>query len=759
MIDDRVVITLPPDAQPNSEPDDAANQQTSAFLSVMRSRFETVRNAEDLLRRNMMQDWLFRGGDQWAPDVLAARNEDDRACLTINRLPQFIRQVTNAQRTANLAVKVQAVDSGADIKTAEVLQGIIRNIEQQSDAAVAYSTAGDHQVTIGRGYWRIDTEFETELSFVQRIVVKRIRNPFTVFMDPSAMEPDGSDARYVLIIEDVPTDEYKIRFPGARIATIEDFETMGINWAYNDWMPTGKVRIAEYWYVEEVNTLAHLVEAPVADPGVDPVSGQPLPGMTMQVAVLDEDLSKLPAGYKILRSRPTRTRRVRQSLCSAIEILEGNTDKTAGALWPGKWIPVVPCIGDEMDINGRLDLRGMVRDARDPQRLYNYQNSTLAETLAMVPRAPWIGAEGSFEGHEVKWREANRRAFPYLEYKPKSIGGQLTGPPVRTSAGADVGAIMTAIQQSDQDLKATMGLYEPSLGVRQGAAQSGKAIQALQQQGETANSNFLDNMGRSIRFTGRILVDLIPHIYDVTRVLRILGSDNQEKSVAIHANDPNAPESDALPAGVQGIYNVGTGRYDIVVSAAPSVETKRKEALAVLSEFVTAYPAAFPVLGDLLVGALDWPGAQAAAERLKRGLPEQFRDPEDGAAPPVPPEIAAKMQELMAQLEQMGVELQQAQQIIQTKQIESEAKLKIEREQSAVDLKIAELKAALEKLKIEADLSMHRADMAHDRAMEAQARTDDRSDASRDRSHSVEDQARGDAREDAIRIHEPKDEK
>lgn len=738
------------------------NRTVAAFLSLARERWQTVQNAENKMRRAMLEDWRFRAGDdQWDPLTRTERDRDGRPCITINRIPQFVRQVTNAQRASNLAIKVRPVDSGADIKTAEVIQGLIRHIEQQSDAAVAYSTAGDHQATMGRGYWTVRTEYLDETSFDQVIKIRRVRNPLAVYVDPTAMEADGSDATYAFEIEDLSVAEFKLRFPKAKVASLEEIGEVGQRW--QDWMPAGRVRIAIYWYIEQEPSTVHLVQFMTTDGTV-----------AAEYPMFEEDLKQIPKDipHQVTAKRPSMRRQVKHALISACEILEGNEDRTAGRDWPGKWIPIIPVIGDETDINGELDLRGMVRDAKEPQRLYNYQQSTLAETLAMVPRAPFVGYEGQFEGHKAKWLQANKRSYPYLEVKPFTIGTQPAPLPQRMSAGADIGAIMTAIQQADSDLKATMGLYEPSLGIKQSDAQSGKAIQALQKQGENANSNFLDNLSRAIRFTGRIIVDLIPHVYDVPRVVRITGTDNREKAVMVGSQRDLLPSPEEKPEGVEGIFAMGVGRYDIVVTAGPSLESKRQEAFEALAAFVQAYPAAFPVLGDLIMQSLDWPGAQAAAERLKRMLPPQAQDPEEGQNSPE--QMAAQMQQMMAQLQQAGVTIQELQQAVEGKKLEIEAESKIESERIKSQERIADLKAQVDLIKLEKEINADRAlaliqgeidhleqrlDHAHQRGMAAVNQQQAREQSANQRKAQLQDRAmeRGDRTREQAREHARED--
>jgi hypothetical protein len=690
---------------PSSKGSQARAAKVEAFLTLARERFRTVVSVEAKLREDMLDDLRFRASDQWSEEALKDREEQGKPTLVINRIPQFIRQVLNSVRLSDLAVKVRPVDEGDDVAKADILQGLIRHIEDQSDASVAYTTAAEHQIGMGRGWWRILAEYEDERSFVQSLKIKRVRNPFSVYMDPAAVEVDGSDARYAFVTEDIPLDEFKERF-GEGAAAIHDgtFQGAGDS-SISDWFPGGKVRVAEYYYVQTVRDDLHLIRWP--DTGVE----QAVFGSELRKLIAE--LKKAPPGLiralpETIQKRSVERCTVRQALITGVDILEGNDDRTEGRGWPGKWIPIIPVLGDEIDLNGRVDLRGMTRDAKDAQRAYNHAVSTLPEIANLLPRSPWIMAEGQDEGHEEQWAQANRRAYSSLKYKPVTIGGQLAPPPQRTPIGADLGPVAAIIQQADNDLKTTMGLFEPSLGMRS-AAQSGRAIVALQQQGETANSNFADNLMRAIRATGRILIDLIPHFYDVPRVVRIRGTDDSDHTVMVHAgNAPPLPMDEqgqpVLPKGVEGIYDLSVGKYDVTVSAGASTKTRKEEAFKVLSEFIRVYPAAFPILGDLLVKALDWPDAQAASERLKRSIPPEIRGEkeEPGEAPAIPPEVQQQMQQLMQQLEQMGVELEEAKRIIQSKQLEIEAQAELKNAELASRERIAEMQAQLGQLKAQA---------------------------------------------------------
>lgn len=679
-------------AEMESGENDAASQQQEelrVFLQAAQSRFKTVVDAESHLRQNMLEDLEFRASEQWPDNIKSMREQDNRPCLTINRIPQFIRQVTNNQRASRPAVQVHPAGNVANVELSEVVQGIVRHIEDRSDADVAYTTAGDHQVTMGRGYVRVVTDYidDDPGSLNQEVKIKRVSNPFSIYMDPTAQSPDASDARYAFVVEDIPIAEYRFRFPDSELAELSEFTAVGNQ--KPEWMPEGNIRIAEYFYIEETREEMVLVLGPDGEQ-------QRYPKALMQ----STDPAELPPGVTIIAEREVTTRTVKWALINAVEVLQGNELGTAGKEWPGKYIPIVPVLGDEININGVTDYRGIVRDAKDPQRMYNYWVSAETELIALAPRAPIVGAEGQFEGHESKWRTANVRNYPYLEYKPRTIAGQLAPPPQRQVWEPPIQAMTAAIAQSDNDLKSTGGFNDASLGVR-GAQESGKAIRNRQQQDEMANSHYLDNLARAIRQVGRIIVDLIPRIYDTARVMRINGIDEKPRTVMVYSgpdNQPNMEQEEQVPPSVERIYDVASQQYDVTISVGPSFQTRRQEALDSLVQFVQAYPDVFPMIGDLLAENMDWPGAQQVAARLKKSLPPNLQDEIDPSE--IPPQVQAKMQGIENQLKQVMQAYQQTKQALDTDQAKAQAQVQIK--QAELSAKAAEQERDLQsKLQLE----------------------------------------------------------
>lgn len=632
------------------------------------ARFKRTSEMENQVRKDALDDLAFSTGDQWDATIRSQRELDGRPCLTINRLPQFIRQVTNEQRQQRPSGQINPVGSGADVETAEILSGIMRHIEVNSDADVAYDTGMDQMVRTGFGYWRVITYYVDPETEEQEIGIERIKNQFRVYYGP-AEKPDYSDANYAFIVEDVPKLEYEQRFKKYGLAPLTDFTSVGDK--APGWVGDDYIRIAEYFYVEEVEE-----ERQEKEPEEEP---------EMKVASSRDRKKKtnpLPAAADVENEQgsltePIKKRAVKWALISALDCIEGGPEDEI--IWPGRWIPIVPVLGEDIDVDGKRYLAGLVRNAKDAQRAYNYWETASAEMIALAPKAPWIMAEGQQEGNEEKWRTSNRVNWSYLTYKPIDVAGRPVQAPQRQSAEPPIQAMALMIRQADNDLKATTGLYDASLG-QQGPEQSGKAILARQKQGDTATINYSDNLGRAIRHTWRICLDLIPIIYDIARIQRIIDPDGTVRNVGIfnsrNSNIEELPHELSELKAEKKLYDIGLGRYDVTVSIGPSFQTRRQEAVQSIMALVTAYPQAMSFVGDLLVRNMDWPYAKEIADRFKKMLPPQLQ--EDTTDP------TAKLNQLQAGLanlqqhnQQLIALLNQATSDLKSKRFELESRERI----------------------------------------------------------------------------------
>lgn len=627
----------------NSENSDDNSKAKSDrdIIDEASKRFALVSDAESEIRRLALEDLKFRKGEQWPDAIEQERARDGRPCLVINKVPQFVNQITNDQRQNRPSIKVHPVDDHADVETAKTIQGLVRHIEYNSNADVAYDTAFESAVVGGRGFWRVLTEYADPLSFDQEILIKRIRNAFSVFFDPYSQEPDGSDANFAFIVEDLSPEEYRNRFPNSKLASRSEWDSIGN--AAPDWIQSDSARVAEYFTKEfERKELVLLSD-----------------GQTLLKSELPADL---PSELRVIRTRTAAVPVIKWYKLNGIEILE-KTD------WLGIYIPVVPVYGAELDVDGKRVLEGVVRNAKDPARMYNYWASAETEAIALAPRAPFVAAEGQLEGHESEWASANRRNHSVLRYKPVSVGGQPVPPPQRNAFEPAVQAITQARMLASDDLKSTTGIYDASLGNRSNET-SGVAIQRRNIQAQTSTFHFIDNLTRSLRHTGRILIDLIPKIYDTARTARIIGEDGEQRIVKL--NQP------FVENGKEVLYALDTGKYDVTVDVGPSFASKRQEAVNSMLEVTRAYPNLAQIAGDLLVKNMDWPGAQEFAERIKKTLPPNLIDDRKGPQAEVPPQVQQQLQQMGQMVEQLTQQLQAANQKIETKSIELESKERIE---------------------------------------------------------------------------------
>ena len=619
-------------------------------LATMRHRFTVASAAYSDSREDELDDLRFMAGSpdnawQWPADVLATRGAvqgqtiNARPCLTINKLPQHVRLVTNEQRQNRPAGKVIPADDKADIAVAEVFQGIVRHIEYLSDADVAYDTACDNQVTYGEGYIRILTEYCREDSFDQDLKIERVRNSFSVYMDPMIHDPCGSDAEWCFVTEDIPKEEYERLYPDAMPISVMMDQGVG-DQSLSMWMSQETVRIAEYFYVEHQKKTLNLYPDNITAFNNTPQDKQ------------------LKALYgKPLRSRVSEHRQIKWVKTNCFEVLEERD-------WAGKWIPIVRVVGNEFEVDGQLYISGLVRNAKDAQRMYNYWVSQEAEMLALAPKAPFIAYGGQFEGYEQNWKTANTNNWPYLEVNPDVTDG--AGNPLPLPERAQPPMAQTGLIQAKmgagEDIKATTGQYDSSIGATANE-RTGRAILARQNQGDTSTYHYIDNLARAVRYVTRQLVDLIPKIYDTERVARIVGLDGEVDMVKINPNQPEPVRVIKDPItglDIEKIYNPSVGVYDVVVTTGPSYATKRQEAMEAMQMILQSNPQLWAVAGDLFIKNMDWPGAQEMAARFAKTLDPKVLDNTDES--PEAQMMRAQMNDMANQMEQTAALVQQLQQ-------------------------------------------------------------------------------------------------
>lgn len=570
------------------------------IVKEAKEAFETCQEAEEENRDNAESDIKFaRMGDQWDEADRNKRNREGRPVLTINRMPAFIRQVANDARLNTPSVKVFPVDDTADVECAEILNGLLRNIQVQSNADAAYDTAMSDAVTGGFGYFIIDVDYAYNDTFEQDILIKRIANPFTIHGDPRSTAIDSSDWNIGFVSDMMSHSEFEKEFPDAdKVDWDADFESE----KDLDWITEESVRVADYWKrVEEPRPIVLLSDGQVIDE---------------EVYEKNKDYWDVSQVF-VENTRTVKSWKVKRYTLSGQEVLE-EID------WPGMYIPIIPVYGEESWVEGKRHFKSLIRDAKDPQRIYNYWRTASTELVALAPKAPFIGPVGAFDEDGDKWATANTDSHPYLQYD-----GQVA-PQRQAFAGPPAGALQEALNASD-DMKSVVGMFDASLGARSNE-QSGRAILARQREGDISTFHFIDNLNKAIQHAGKVILDLIPHVYSGERVIRVLGEDDKPENVQVNQPIPmlqdGQPVMDEMGQPKARIYDLTKGKYDLVVRSGPSFTTRREEAATQMMELLRVYPDAAPIIGDIFAKNLDWPGADEIAKRLEKITQGQPEDPE-----------------------------------------------------------------------------------------------------------------------------------
>ncbi len=641
---------------------------TESILVEARERFRRSMEAWDENRKLAEEDIDFRNGDQWPEQVRKQREQEARPCLTFNKLEQRIDQVVGDHRQNRTSIQVHPVGGHndrmpkvvnlagtKDYELAEVYTGLIRNIEVQSNANFAYDTAFDHAVGHGFGFFRIVTEYVSDDVFEQDIRIRRIKNPFTVYFDPDIQEPDGSDANFCFITALMSKDEFQRRFPKAEPV---DWDLGGQGEQYDEWYDGDRVRVAEYFRRVPVPKTIHLLSD----------------GRVVENSQFDKIKDELAQrGVTVVRSRKVKGWRVEWFLVAGgQQILEGPR------LWPGKYIPVIPVFGKELVVRGRTIYRGLIRHAKDAQRAYNFWRTATTEAVALAPKAPWLIADQQIGPHKHLWDIANRANLPYLPYR--HVNG--IPMPQRQPPGSVPTGGLSEVQMADQDLDATTGMYKASLGAPSNE-RSGKAIMARQREGDVGTFQFHDNLVRAIKHCGRILVDLIPKIYDTQRVVRLLFQDGRDDYVEINQTIIDEETGEKII-----LNDLSVGRYDVVVTTGPSYTTQRQEVVEAMVQIAQANPEVWQIAGDIIAKNMDWPGAEELAERFRKALPPELRDTDD-------PEAQDGM-----------VPKSQVDQIVQQAVAQAEETAKKDKE-----LQIKEYEAQTHRMRVEAEAAIKKAQL------------------------------------------------
>ena len=666
------------DTQPETKTGlpDMRKGEAKDLLKRVRKRFKVMSEADHENRVEAMEDMKFVNvpGYQWEHNMKQERGK--RPCYEFNKLRISCKRIINDMRANRPGAKVRAVENG-DPDVAKIDEGLIRNISEQSDFDTIVDYEGEYQVAAGMGAWRVNTKYTHEDAFNQEIVIEPFRNPFTVYCDPQARDFLKRDARDWCITERISKDSFEQRWPDANVVefTAGDHEFDD----ESDWTSENQVRIAEYWYKKPITKeIWEVIFAPDEEGGSPSV--KVVDSTTDEARGIDQE--------QIRRRRTINTHKICWVICSGDRILESGE-------WAGSMFPFIMVHGEYAWIDGKPYWWGLPRFAKDAQRSYNIARTAISETIAQAPKTYFWATPKQAEGHLNEWKQAHKKNYPYMLFEPDSKN---PGPPQR-QGGADVPvALIQETQIASDEIKAVTGIFDASMGA-QGNESSGRAILARQSQGEIATFNYQDNMSKGVQRTYEIILDLIPHIYDTERELRVIGEDGSEayKKVNEVVLDPQTKE-------MVKVNDLTEGKYDVTVTTGPSFSTLRQEAAETYTQLGQQMPELMGVAGDLVMKSMDLPYADEIAKRLQTILPPQIQQMinEDVEVPPEVQTMMAEAEAAMAQVEEQAQVIAAASQELETDKREHEKAVS----QNAVTQK--EIEIRIERLRrVKAEFDAH----------------------------------------------------
>lgn len=577
------------------------------FLGDMREQYQQDVDYDRINRFEAIDDLRFAAGEQWDPVVLQQRKS--LPCLVINTIPQFTAQLVGDWRESSKGIKV-VPSNNEDEDIADVRGDLIRNIEMQSRSARVYDSAFESMIQCGDGAFKVTVEYARDDVFDQDVFIRPIEDVLATVWDRFSVDPTGRDAKRVFVDDRIPKDEFRRKWPEAAGGSdlMENDKVDRVTMA--GWMDQESYRVTEYWRMVERQKTMALFE-----------SGQ-------MYEVDDSNIEELIAKHGApVKTRVVWCRYAQMHYCTGFAILAGPYEYRLNRL------PIIRMSGRVVNIAGRRVRYGLVRFMKDPARLKNFWRSIAAEQLGYAPKAQWLATQSAVEGRQDAFRKAHLTRDPLLIVNDEAIIGQNIQ---RIEPPAPQDAIFREVGMNTQDMKDVSGIQDASLGIRSNET-SGKAILTRQHEGDVASQTYYDNADHALLEAGDVINQLIPQIYDGTRVVRLIGADESVKFQRI--NDPMDPHA----------IDLGAGLFDVALTTGTSYTTRRVEAAQAMMDAIQVYPQLMEIAGDLVVKAQDWPGAEELAERLKKTVPPQFLDEKDGGPPPVP---AAQVDQLKAEAQQ-----------------------------------------------------------------------------------------------------------
>lgn len=688
--------------------------------------FKVAANGWKQIREEAAADLEFFEGKQYDVEILQLARLNKEPLKTENVLPSMVQQVENEFRQREMSINAHALDENGSDDTANIFTSLIRAIEQESHAKSQYVHVFGHQGSLVPGFGFLKLDVSDDKDGQRKVSICAVKDPFKVLPDPETVEPDMSDADYWFEFEDYSTKTFKRLFPKSKLGLAYSHDLFPEQTETSLWFPDGSIRVARFWYKERLERVDYLLEdgevvtdvyvdTPEDDEDDDHDESFKKKGFKYD---FNEDESKIRSVLNgdvkvVLRHVTTLDEKIKWVDMTGGEILDTGT-------WIDDKFPFSASTGITSFVNGKKTMRGIIRFVRDAQEMVNYLSSAIARRVASANKSPWIVDPMAIQNYQPYWNTMNVNNFPWLPADSSYIdetGNRVTLPaPQRADQTSQIQDLIAAKQLYLDAIKMTLGIYDAGLGATPNE-QSGVAIKTLAQQGMNANFHFSDNFVRCLQHLGRLLISIIPKVYDAPRVVRVVGAEGNTEIVKINQLFQEN--------GKKKIYNLTEGDYGLTVNVGPAYANQKQESIEQMLELCRANPNITPVIQDRIAAAMKFPGSEIVADRLFKLLAQSQPSLIEGTPQSeLPPEALAVITQTTQLNNQLTQELQQTTAKLQELQFKEAAKItdtqgsmELERLRSENALKLEEYRretaalvetqrAAAEKTKNESDLMM-----------------------------------------------------
>lgn len=586
---------------------------------------------------------MLIGEEQWDKNLAEQRRQQKRPMLSENLLPDFINKAHGEFCQTTPAANVEPLDDESDPKVADVIKGIIYNVNYQSESSSIHQDAFYNLIGSALAAWGVSTKFVDKNSFEVEPQIRPILNQFSVRWDLSAVKPDLRDKKWCMLLDTMTKEEFKKEYGEENWKPKDLSKSEGSS--KDLWWAENKATVGEVWWIQEDEFT--LYEQP------DGTTSRTKP-----------EAKETEDGRKFKR-RKSWDKKVWSCVISGTDILTEPTE------WPDPSdepiIPIIIVYGRKIVVAGKVHFRSLISDGLTIQQIHNFWITTVTEAMSLQPDAPYVATVDQVAGLD-EWTDLSKKVR-VMRYKHDP---HAAGPPQRQSPPQISQAVMGMPQYTKQSLRDVIGMQQASLGM-QSNEKSGVAIQKRKQEGDTGKFSFVNNMSRGISLQVEILKNIAPKVIDTPRAVRTMGPDGSKNLVYVNGPDPKTGE----------IIDLSKGKYDTTVTMGPQFNTQRDEARDALFQLLEPAskinPQGVAAIFPKIVKMLNIVDAAEIAKIFIATLPpnlQAFYAQDQGKGEvKIPPEMMAQIQGIQQKLMQAQQVMQQQAQEIQKLQNEERVKL------------------------------------------------------------------------------------